>query len=615
MFPTKDPSLRDIVNNMITVSKNYRQVFEPRWYVSYNAYENNHFVVWLPESRQVRKIPIRGNKFFNQIPEVTKQVDTIQNMLLSPEVIPIVYPVKMDKASTYWAEKIGDYLMYLYKHWFFLGTLHDGIHDALVMPVSYFQLLPPQTNDGKMDILELDCFDVFIPPGIKDVQSPECNYVGKNIRLPIQIIQNDPNYNNEKKKVKGSGKFSTSTYKDMLMSERYSNPGGDNYIANTSIINELWLKEQQENGKIKIRVITECEGLILRNELTSYDRLPFVSLKLHQGVLYQPSFVEYILPINRGIDLFQSRMEDMGLKMVRGALIAPYGSNLTRTTDENGEIVYYKLGKPEIMPVPDIPPFFSNYINMSFGWMERYGASAVTMGSSPKGMKTYRTVEAVRQQDYASQKIAMDFMRIALTQLFNLVVYFASMYYLEPVDVKIYEQEDYNTFSVMGEKGLPYNMDVFETAKQMAEHAPQEDGQPQDPLAAVKQAPVVIHQDNVVEIEFETAQSYTMEGKRQTIYQAVEAGLLSKEDAIRMLKLGNVRDIIKNLEIQAQEEMQQEAKKLAMQQQANGTNAQGKQPPSNNPAPPAQMPKPGTVLGEDKGGPPPQGLSGIRVGQ
>lgn len=594
MFPTKDPSLTDIVNNMITVSKNYRQVFEPRWYVSYNAYENNHFVVWLPESRQVRKIPIRGNKFFNQIPEVTKQVDTIENMLLSPEVIPIVYPVKMDEASTYWAQKIGDYLMYLYKHWFFLGTLHDGVHDALVMPVSYFQLLPPQTNDGKMDILELDCFDVFIPPGIKDVQSPECNYVGKNIRLPIQVIQNDPNYNDQKKKVKGTGKFSTSTYKDMLMSERYSNPGGDNYIANTSIINELWLKEQQENGKIKIRVITECEGLILRNELTSYDRLPFVSLKLHQGVLYQPSFVEYLLPINRGIDLFQSRMEDMGLKMVRGALIAPYGSNLTRTTDENGEIVYYKLGKPDVMPIPEIPPFFSNYINMSFGWMERYGASAVTMGASPKGMKTYRTVEAVRQQDYASMKIPMDFMRIALTQLFNLVVYFASMYYLEPVDVKIYEREDYNTFSVMGEKGLPYNMDAFQ----------QSEGDP-------TKAPVVVHPDNVVEIEFETAQSYTMEGKRQTIYQAVEAGLLAKEDAIRMLKLGNVRDIMENLEKQAQEEMQQEAQKLAMQQQANGTNAQGEQPSPSAP-PPGQAPTSGTALGEQK--PQTNGMPGIKVG-
>jgi hypothetical protein len=595
MFPTKDPSLTDVVNNMITVSKNYRQVFEPRWYVSYNAYENNHFVVWLPESRQIRKIPIRGNKFFNQIPELTKQIDTVENMLLTPEIIPIVYPVNMDEPSMYWAKKIGDYLMYLYKHWFFLGTLHDAVHDALVMPVSYFQLLPPETNNGKMDLLEIDAFDAFVPPGIKDVQSPECNYFGKNIRLPISIIQNDQSYNSERRKVRGTGKFSTSTYKDMIMSERYSNPGGDNYVANTSIINELWLKEKQKDGKVKIRVTTECEGMILRNELTSYDRLPFVSLKLHQGVLYQPSFAEYLLPINRGIDLFQSRMEDFGLKMVRGALMAPYGAGITRTTDENGEIVYYKgQMKPEPMPIPEIPPFFSNYINMSFGWMERYGASAVTMGASPKGMKTYRTVEAVRQQDYASQKTPMDFMKIALTQLFNLVVYFASIYYLEPVGIKIYEQEDYNTFDILGEKGLQYNMDAYENANH-----------------DMTKAPVVVHPDNVVEIEFETAQSYTMEGKRQTIYQAVEAGLLAKEDAIRMLKLGNVRDIMENLEKQAQEEMQQEAQKLAMQQQANGTNANGEQPAAK-PPPNAQTPTPATVLGEQSQ--PAPSNPGIHVG-
>lgn len=601
MFPNKDSNLQDVVNGIITVAKNYRQVFEPRWYVSYNAYENNHFVVWLPESRQVRKIPIRGNKFFNQIPEITKQVDTIQNMLLTPEIVPIVYPVKMDEASTYWAEKIGDYLMYLYKRWFFLGTLHDAVHDALVMPCSFLQLLPPQTNNGKMDILELDAFDVFLPPGIKDVQSPDCNYLGKNGRFPVETIHNDPNYNENKKKVKGTGKFSTSTYKDMLMSERYSNPGSSSIETNTSVVNEIWIKEQQKDGKIKVRVITECEGFILRDELTNYDRLPFVSLKLHQGVLYQPSFVEYILPINRGIDLFQSRMEDMGLKMVRGAIMAPYGSNITRTTDENGEIIYYKLGKPENMPIPEIPPFFSNYINMSFGWMERYGASAVTMGASPKGMKAYRTVEAVRQQDYASQKIPMDFMKIALTQLFNLVVYFASMYYLEPVGIKIYEEQDYNVFDIMGEKGLKYNMPLFQEA----------DGDP-------TKAPVVVHPDNVVEIEFETASSYTTEGKRQTIYQAYESKLLPKEYAIRMLKLGNVRDIMKGLDEQAQKEAQQEAQKLAMQQQANGTNAQGEQPGGGDQGgsqPPkiAELPKPGQNLGEAK--PPPPGNPGIRVGQ
>lgn len=549
-----DEYQRDRLMDLIQASKNFRAMYEPRWYVDYNAYENNHFTVWLPESKQIRKIPIKGNKFFNQIPETKKQVDTIQNMLLSPEVIPVVYPaLKLNPVSEYWAGKISDYLIYLYKHWYFLGSLHDGVHDALVMPVSYFQLLPPDTNDGKMDVLELDAFDVFVPPGIYDVQDQNtCRWVAKTGRVPVDSIHDNPNYNGNKTKILEQEKWSESEYKNILLTERWS-MGQSANGKGTAIVDEVWVLEAdpKEKGKNKVRVVTVCQEKILRNEMTPYSKLPFVSLKLHQGPLYQPSFVEYILPMNRAIDLFQSRMEDAGLKNVRTALLAQYGSNIDHTTDENGETIYWKLSKPEYLPPPEIPPFFINYINMNFSWMERFGASAVTMGASPKGVKTYRTVEAVRQQDYASQKIPMDFLKIALTQLFNLVIEFASMYYLEPVGVKIYQRENYDVFNVLGEKGIKHNMDLFQSAN-----------------GDMTKAPVVIHPDNVVDIEFETGQSYTMEGKRQTVFEAYKDGLIAKETALRMLKLGNVREILEDLEKEAKQEMEKDIKKQQLEKQA-----------------------------------------------
>jgi hypothetical protein len=604
---------KDDLMNLIQSSKNFRALYEPRWYVNYNAYENNHFTVWLPESKQIRKIPIKGNKFFNQIPETHKQVDTIQNMLLSPEIIPVVYPaLKLNPVSEYWAGKISDYLIFLYKHWLFQGVLHDAVHDALVMPVSYFQLLPPETNDGKMDILELDSFDVFIPPGIKDVQSPECRWLCKTQRVDVEAIHNNPVYNANKRDVVEQEMWSESEYKNILLTERWS-MGQSANGKGTAIVDEMWILEDQGDGTDKVRVVTVCQNKTLRDEMTPYKKLPFVSLKLHQGLLYQPAFVEYILPMNRAIDLFQSRMEDAGLKNVRTALLAQYGSNIDHTSDENGETIYWKLSKPEYLPPPEIPPFFINYINMNFSWMERFGASAVTMGASPKGVKTYRTVEAIRQQDYASNKIPMDFMKIALKQLFSLVIDFASMYYLEPVGVKIYQRENYDVFNVLGEKGVKHNMDLFQAANH-----------------DMTKAPVVIHSDNVVDIEFETAQSYTMEGKRQTVFEAYKAGLIAKETALRMLKMGNVREILDDLEKEAQAEMQKDVQKQQMEQAA-GVGAGAKKPET----PPAggagtEPPTPGgaqapkitalpsklpAALGGAAGSPSAVTFPGIRVGQ
>lgn len=565
--------------DLIQASKNFRAMYEPRWYVDYNAYENNHFTVWLPESKQIRKIPIKGNKFFNQIPETKKQVDTIENMLLSPEIIPVVYPaVKLNPVSEYWAGKISDYLIYLYKHWMFLGHLHDAVHDALVMPCSFFQLLPPETNDGKMDILELDAFDVFVPPGIFDVQdSATCRWVAKTGRVPLDNIYNNPAYGPEKMKVVEQEQWSESEYKNILLTERWS-MGQSAKGKGTAIVDEVWLLEDQGDGTDKVRVVTICQNKTLRNEMTPYKKLPFVSVKLHQGPLYQPSFVEYILPMNRSIDLFQSRMEDAGLKNVTTRLLAQYGSNIDHQTDENGETIYWKLSKPEYLAPPEIPPFFINYINMNFQWIERVGASAVTMGASPKGVKTYRTVEAIRQQDYASNKIALDFMKIALQQLFSLVIEFASMYYLEPVGVKIYQREHYDVFQVLGSDGLKYNMDKIQAAQ-----------------GDMTKAPVVVHPDNVVEVEFETAQSYTMEGKRQTVFEAYKAGLIAKETALRMLKLGNVREILDDLEKESEQDLQKEMKKKQMEAQisAGGEAKPGEQPEQATPPNPAtaQSPK------------------------
>src|SRR5258708_39644016 len=151
----------------------YRINYEPRWDLSRHAYENEHFVGWSRSQGTLVKLPFR-KKLFHQLPEVTKQTDAMENLLLTVNPLFHAYPNDFSsdediKRARYYSMLLKDY----YYKWFMENLLHQYVHNGLVYPLSYFQVAVEYEYDSEKDQMVkdvtghiLDAFDVLFNPRI-----------------------------------------------------------------------------------------------------------------------------------------------------------------------------------------------------------------------------------------------------------------------------------------------------------------------------------------------------------------------------------------------------------------------------------------------------------------
>lgn len=394
----------DVIRLLQTLKDKRFSEWEKNWYESYEAFQNNHFIMYSRETRRLINYSPVDQKFFIQIPKLTKQIRSTVNLISSLKLIPYVYPEDGSEEAIKNAIEVNKMLGKLFQTWELLPTLTDALTDAAVYPVSFVE--PAYDPERLIVFNKYDAFDVsFYPMHVTDPR--QIQVMVKSVAKPLEDIHNNTNYNDNRSKVVADDRYAKSDFKNTMFRDR---SGAERVSANgTAIIDEVQIKERQPDGSVKIRVVTMCQEMELRNKLTNRRDFSLSTLRLQPGQLYQRSLVEYLLPLNQAYDLTFSRIQDFFFRMVKGGWLVRAGSGVKRMTDENGELLIYKNQRPEPMELPEPPAFSIDLFAMLGTQMDDFGVSALaSSGKVPKGVRAGKMMDILREQDVQNMRVSID---------------------------------------------------------------------------------------------------------------------------------------------------------------------------------------------------------------
>lgn len=498
----KDTRLLDRIYHL----RRMRQEYEPMFYMARQAYEGKHFVYWSKETQRLSEVP-QKKSVFNQIPEVSKQVDAYENFLLGTDFTFTVVPkILGDGDALHDSQMLSLLAADYYKKIRNNTIFSDYIHYALLDNVSFLEVTPnDQKND--VDIRSFDGFDILFNPLISDWNKQP---------LVVKVVKKDVN---ELKKSKlynvsadytggGSGFFS---WKDVYEREKYTTLAS--LAENEAIIFECYMLDPVEG--LTIRTL-DWSGNIIRNDhYRNIKRVPLIPLRIYSGSWYQSSYAYRQIPLNRSADLMISRLEDLMLRLAKGGWVLQGEENLNGGIDEEiGQIIRYDSVKPEQMEMPQIPSFFLQLFTTMLGMSDRYGFSSVATGDlqgQGSGLRTTGMLEQLTGLTVRDNSAPINNLRSSVQQILELVFMFLYEMWDTPQEVihtditnkfPRFVSSKYKSIYAGGEIGIPSSFKRFD-------------------------------------VEVDDGLGYTLQAKKDTALALRKLGLVNDEVVKKIFKLGS----------------------------------------------------------------------------
>ena len=170
---------KDLLDYTLDLLSQRRSYYEPQWYANLNGYENNHFIGWNQTSKTIQRFPSK-KRFFVQFPEVTKQADGFQNLMMASSPVYQVYPTDFsNKAEIEQSRHQSLFLRQHYLDWHEDNVLHTLVHNAAVMPISFMEIAVSKEWDIESGSYiwttvprVYDAFDILFDPRFLFEQNP-----------------------------------------------------------------------------------------------------------------------------------------------------------------------------------------------------------------------------------------------------------------------------------------------------------------------------------------------------------------------------------------------------------------------------------------------------------
>jgi len=289
---------------------------------------------------------------------------------------------------------LGEYLAFQYDKL----NLEEKVNKALLFGLLYGLGIFQYGYDDKLDDGEgnawiecLDPFDTYIDPYCSSIE--DARYVVKVMSKPLELIQENPNYDKKvTENLTTTSNLSESDYKNLIISnENNVDAGGKNVI-----LHETWCVTKEG-----IRVVTTSpqSGEILRNELTSFKKLPFEIYQpdINVGGIYGEGWVKNIVPLNKAANYLETSRLEYNILVNKGRLLIPKGAGVKSVTNQNGEKIYYKAGfKPEFLPTPPMGSDVDRQIDALGMYIQMIGAAnEAFIGQTPTGVKSGIAIETL----------------------------------------------------------------------------------------------------------------------------------------------------------------------------------------------------------------------------
>jgi hypothetical protein len=289
---------------------------------------------------------------------------------------------------------LGEYLAFQYDKL----NLEEKVNKALLYGLLYGLGIFQYGYDDRLDNGEgnawiecLDPFDTYIDPYCSSIE--DARYVVKVMSKPLELIQENPNYDKKvTENLTTTSNLSESDYKNLIISnENNVDAGGKNVI-----LHETWCVTKEG-----IRVVTTSpqSGEILRNELTSFKKLPFEIYQpdINVGGIYGEGWVKNIVPLNKAANYLETSRLEYNILINKGRLLIPKGAGVKSVTNQNGEKIYYKAGfKPEFLPTPPMGSDVDRQIDALGMYIQMIGAAnEAFIGQTPTGVKSGIAIETL----------------------------------------------------------------------------------------------------------------------------------------------------------------------------------------------------------------------------
>lgn len=501
--------------------KKSKQNLITKWMVSRAFYENNHFTLGeLDKSGNVVKIS--GKKPYREIPLATDQIDGMRNMLLANKPEPYIYPddristiqeiddqkfrEAVDREISVWGKAIEYLLDEEIKLKLRLKTL---IKHTLLYSTAYLQVF----HDGDRYCMEAyDVFDISIYPTIKRID--DYPYLVKHVAKPLSAIKISGEYDEVDFKALEERLTENRYFSDEFKNNFYTSKFG--YAdPKTVVIDELYCVE-----KDGLAIYSYIGGELIRAQApdeTKLSRIPF-SMFLSGEEPYEFAPIEKFIPLNKTLDVLVTKLERRVKRLDGGRLAIQASEPIKTITTKDGEFVRYKKKAPVPLPEENYPSTLINLVGVLQQLFSSLGVNvAVSSAGIPKGIEAWRAIESLKQADYGKMENLTQNLGECLTEATEKLIELVAVTETTPRSIIIPKTRE--KVSIVGSAG-----------SEMA-----------------TEGTLVFDPQMRLKVVIESGLTHTPEAKRQLIMELVGSGLLPKELAIEMLKIGNTREIMEKL--------------------------------------------------------------------
>jgi len=386
---------------------------------------------------------------------------------------------------------------------------------------------------GNLYIWNMDPYDFYIDPNCTDgLTFSDAEYVIKAVRKPLDEVKRNPLYKNTEQITTGEARVAASEYKQFLLQSLKYLGQYQQEENETVILKEGWFKERDEDGNVRMRVITWVDQMTdpLRDELTEETEFPFVQYQADINPLevYGESWARHVIVINRVVNALESSIFDYNYRYAKGRIVVDKNAGVRAITNEHGSIIEKNRGADvHSLPLQPLPPSVEGQVNRMRAYFEDIsGAHDVSLGRIPAGVKSGIGVAELKQADATNQDDLVDNLEDFLVEVGKKVLKIVAQHFDTPRIIKITGvggKTEY--FSAIGEKwGKGRKREVTIVKEKY-------------PLA-------VIAERNEIDVSIGSWLAASKESRQQLLRELYREGVIDKKTLLEHLEFGDIETIM-----------------------------------------------------------------------
>lgn len=521
------------IKNLEASAVEQRRKYDWQWLVRLLYVRGYHFANYNSSSNTVVFSTRTGVKI--PINLVSAHLRGVRNQVTSFQPKWEVLPKVTTRFAFQNARLSGRTLDYIYDKAQIKRKIKEAVNDALIFSVGIWQL--SVDNDGNVIVNRIDPFDCFVDPNVKssNINDPEygAEFVVISNQVPLDFIKKNKNFENTDQ-VTESSETASAEYKKFLLQVTKNLTTATKENNKTTILKQAFLRERDDNGKIKIRIVTYVDGMDspLKNELTDDSDYPFEILQgdIQPGDLYGEAWIKHLIPINRVIDALESHIFEYNHFFAKGKWVIDKNSGVRVIVNAHGQIIEKNRGSTVTpVTVPPLPPSPQEQISNMRRYLEDIsGVHDVSLGRLPGTIRSGTAIAELRQADSTNQSDLIDNLEDFLARVGKRILKLVAENWTTTKLVSVTGiggKPEY--FVAIGEKG----------GKRLKDTEKFKVGEKELPLA-------IIGSENDVRVQVGSWLAYTKDARQEKLKELFRLGAIDQKTYLQHAEFADIDGII-----------------------------------------------------------------------